>query len=464
MDRPLPYNIDAEEALLGSILLDESIIPELAFLRAEDFYRNSHQWVFQACMALHTRQVRIDFVTIVDELESMKRFADAGGHVFISKLMMRVPSAIHAKHYAALIERNSILRQMFAKSQEMAMLTYEVNNEQEVDEILTEFEAKAFSVRQERRKVHETVSVADLVDSAYKRIEDAYLGKGVSGIPTHSSDLNYFLRGGGLQKNDLLVLAARPGMGKTSLMIQMMLDQAENGHRVLCFSLEMSKTKLIERMISNLAQVNSHSVAMGKLSQSELERVGHATELLRKLPIIIHDERGMSPFEIRATALKTVRQHGSFDVMYIDHLQEVGEHRFKEKRNASTADIVAAKTRAIRNMALELNTAIVLLAQLNRGVESRPNKRPMLSDLRDSGGVEETADAVIFIYRDEVYNPKTEYPGVAELIISKQRDGATAKIEQGWDKETGRWRDLDPHTPPFDPSDYATSKWDEVNF
>ena len=201
MDRPLPYNIDAEEALLGSMMLDESIIPELAFLRAEDFYRQKHQWIWRACMALHTRQVRLDFITIVDELESMKRFADAGGHAFISQLMMRVPTAIHFKHYAEKIERNSILRQMFAKSQEMAMLTFEVKNEQEIDEVLTEFEAKAFSVRQERRKVHETVSVADLVDSAYKRIEDAYLGKGVSGIPTHSSDLNHFLRGGGLQKN-----------------------------------------------------------------------------------------------------------------------------------------------------------------------------------------------------------------------------------------------------------------------
>ena len=306
--------------------------------------------------------------------------------------------------------------------------------------------------------------MADLSLEAYKRYERTYLGEGISGIPTHSADLNYFLRGGGLQKGDLLVLAGRPGMGKSSLMIQMMLHQAKCGHRVLCFSLEMSKEKLYDRMTSNLAQLNSHNLVTGPLSESELTRIGQAVEQLQAFPITIHDQRGISPFEMRAAALKAIRQSGPVDLIYIDHLQEVGERGFNKNRTASTADIVAAKTRAIRNMAQEFDAAIVLLAQLNRSVESRPNKRPMLSDLRDSGGVEETADMVMFIYRDEVYNPKTEQPGIAELIISKQRDGATAKIEQSWTKETGRWRDIDPHALPFSPQPAINNKWHNINF
>ena len=476
--RPVPYNIDAEECVLASLMLDYQKITEIsAFLEASHFYREKHQWVYEALLALHQRGLPADLVTVADELERRKRLGDVGGPVALSALQMRLPTAIHVVHYAQIVERCGVLRQLIGAAEQIAKMAYD-ETEKEPDELLTEAEAKIFAIGQRRRSKNSSITVREMAKDALKRYTEAFMGRAPKGIETHSSLLDLKLWSGGLARKELTVIAARPSMGKSSLMCQMALAQAKAGFRVLIFSLEMSKERVLDRLMANEAQLDSVALARGRFSESEFERLNLKLAQLADSDgeLIINDDRGMSPFEMRSAALRAAHHYGPLDVVYIDHLQEVGERGLITKKS-STADVVAAKARVLRNLSHELDAALVLLAQLNRNCESRQDKRPLLADLKDSGGVEEAADVVIFIYRDDRYNPQSETPNIAELIISKQRDGNTGIIEQRVQKATHIWRDLDPYAPPIsdeelehtwkDTSEMAPPKktiWEQISF
>ena len=446
--RPVPYNIDAEESVLASLMLDYERITELsAFLQPNHFYREKHQWVYEALLALHQRGEPADLVTVADELERRKRLGDVGGPVTLSALQLRLPTAIHVEYYAQIVERCGVLRQLIGAAEAIAKMAYD-ESEKELDEVLTEAEAKIFAIGDGRKSKSSTISVREMATTALARYTDAFMGKAPKGIETHSSLLDLKLWSGGLARKELTVIAARPSMGKSSLMCQMALTQAKAGNRVLIFSLEMSKERLLDRLMANESQIDSNALARGRFSESEFERLNIKLAELADSDgeLLINDDRGMSPFEMRSAALRAAHHYGPLDVVYIDHLQEVGERGLITKKS-STADVVATKARLLRNLSHELDAAMVLLAQLNRNCESRQDKRPLLADLKDSGGVEEAADVVIFIYRDDRYNPETEKPNIAELIISKQRDGNTGIIEQRVQKATHIWRDLNPYAP-----------------
>jgi replicative DNA helicase len=454
--RPLPYNVEAEEAVIGSCILDPDAIGKVSYLARESFHREAYGWMWEALRRLAIADTPPDLITLVDELERLGKLGDVGGPAAISEITMRVPTAIHVEYYGRIVERNAVLRQLIGAAEKIARLAYE-ESDLEVGELLVKAETTVFGVAQARASQQESVLMRDLAQDALERYAGVMLGEHKPGIPTHSDHLNAILTGGGLQRKTLTVIAARPKVGKTFLMVQMALCQAILGYRVLFFSLEMSKNALFDRAVANLAGVSIKQLTDGPLSEEEFERVGYVVSEISMRPehyhaatlqvagageIIIVDQRGLSPFEMQGILVRETRRHGEIDVVYTDHLQEVGE-RGMGTREFSKADIVGNQVRFMRNLAGLHNVAWVLAAQLNRKVEERADKRPILSDFKDSGGVEELIDLALLLYRDEMYNKKTEKPGIAEIIIAAQRNGETGVVDQRFTPATGRWRDVE---------------------
>jgi replicative DNA helicase len=447
LTRPLPWNIEAEEAVIGSLMIDHSGIARVLYLTPQSFYRPRHQSLMGAMLELYRRGEPADPVTLTDELERTGHLADAGGPAGVTEMFMRVPTAIHLEYYARIVERDACLRRLAAAAERIMALAYE--SETDLDDLLSRAEGELFSVTQSRRIATRPQTLGQLASAAQDRYDAIYQGIAVPGIPTASADLNHLLTGGGYQRKKLYVLAARPKMGKTSRLIWDMTQQAEAGKVVLFFSLEMDADAVFDRSASARAGVNLQRVMGGPLQDGEYKAIG--TYAARAAggefgTVIVCDNRGMSPPEMEGVLRWAISEHGAVDIVYIDHLQEVGEAGLSaaKRRTSNYADIVGEKIRYVRNMAGKYDVPMVMAAQLNREVEKRQDKRPLLSDLKDSGGVEETADAVMFLYRDDYYNPKTERPGVAEVIMAAQRNGPTGTIDQHFATDTGKWGDLAP--------------------
>lgn len=465
--RPSPYNIEAEEAVIGSLLIDPDAIPLVTnLLTPPDFYREKHRWLYEAIITLHNRDEPADTVTLADELERRGKLKEVGGIAGISELSLRVPTAIHAEYYAQKVEEYAVLRRLIDAAEAIARDAYD--HDDSVSDVIARAESHMFEVARTRRRGIESIALHEGAAAALARYEQAYVEGVPPGIPTHSPALNGIMAGGGLLPRTLTIMAGRPGMGKSSLMIQLALAQAQAGFRVMIFSLEMDVDLVMDRFISNLAQIDSEKLPTGDMTPAEWERVNVAVgELdarnygsvntigMGKGEVIVCDAGGLTPVEMQSILLREMHQRGQVDVCYIDHMQEIGSNGVG-RREYSKTDVVSEQVRAIRNTAKRHNVAMVLVAQLNRKCEERQDKRPLLSDLKDSGALEETADMVTFVYRDEVYNPQTDMPGVAEIIIRKQRRGRTGGVQQHYNKATNTWRDIDFHEPP--PVDDA---WDD---
>lgn len=445
--RPLPYNIEAEEATIGSLMIDNGgWVKVIGFLTPAMFYREKHQWVAAAMLGLHQRGEPSDPVTLTDELERIGRLTDVGGPAAVSELLMRMPTAIHLEYYARIVERHYILRRIAEAGEKIARLAYE-DGEKELNEILAAAESELFSVTQLHRTQTKPQTLAQLAITAQDRYDDIYQNRQVTGVPTASHDLNDLLTGGGYQRKKIYVLAARPKMGKTSRVLCDMAYQVEKGYNALFFSLEMDADAVTDRLIASRARVNLKHVIGGPLSDDEYDRIStYAAEIVEggQGNLIVCDQRGMSPPEMEGVLRWAISEYGRIDIVYADHLQEIGEQGLPsaKRRSSSTTDIVSEKMRYQRNLAGKYDVAWVVPAQLNREVEKRQDKTPTLSDLKDSGGVEETADVVMFLYRDEYYNPNTERPGVADIIVAAQRNGPTGKVPQRFQPATGEWGDL----------------------
>ena len=443
-DRIPPQNREAEQATLGSMLIERTAMEKAAeILKTDDFYLETHRIIFDAMLALTTRDEPVDLITLQDELRSKDKFDSVGGLLYLQILMDAPSSAANVEYYAKMVEEKSILRKLLSVGTQIQGLAYSTDFAS-IDEVIDKAERLVFDVGQ-RRMGSYFFHIRPLLDEELNRIDYRYENKGTpTGRMTPFNDLNWMTNG--FQPSDLLILAARPSMGKTTLAVQMAQHIAINeGLPVALFSLEMSKEQLVTRMICSESMVDAHKLRTGNLLPEDWQKVGEGIGRLAKAPIYIDDSPDLSAMEMRAKCRRLKAEHkGKLGLIMIDYMQLMRSHKRTENRNQELSEIA----RACKSMARELQTPVMALSQLSRAVESRPDKRPMLSDLRESGAIEAEADVVMFIYRDAYYKAKeTRAEGSeaadaapqdddkieeAEVIIAKQRNGPTGKAIVGF--------------------------------
>ena len=432
IERLPPQSIEAEEAVLGSILIDpDAIIRVAAMLKPEDFYREKHGWIYETALILHERREPIDFLTVCDELERREQLDEVGGASFITTLINVVPTSIHAEHYARIVERTATRRRLIEAAGQIAALAYQ--EAEDVDEVVDRAEQVLFGVS-ERRISRELVSIKQVLSEYYDRIEYLTRHQGeMIGIPTGFTDIDKLL--GGLQRSDMVILAARPSVGKTSLALSFAHNAAKkHGQRVAFFSLEMSDEQVVQRLIAAETGINAQRLRRGDIAQDEWGRFMKATSDLAETHIYIDDTPSISALELRTKARRLHAENG-IDLIVVDYLQLMrGDYRSENR-----VQEISSISRALKALARELNVPVLALSQLSRGVESRTDKRPILSDLRESGALEQDADVVIFIYRDEMYNENTERPNIADIIVAKHRNGPTGSVSLYFRKELAQF-------------------------
>ncbi|MCL4545674.1 MAG: replicative DNA helicase [Chloroflexi bacterium] len=436
MDRLPPHSLEAEHSTLGSLLLDPQAFTQIAeFLHADDFYREAHREIFDAIVSLNDQQTPADLITLTDELNRRNRLAAVGGPAYLSSLVNAVPTSIHVEHYARIVERDATLRRLISATASIAELAY--NPEGELDQILDRAEQILFAVSQ-RRLSGDFVRIGSLLHDYLDHIERVHEHHSeVTGVPTGFIDLDRLT--GGLQPSDFIIVGARPSMGKTAFAVSLAHATAmRHGTTTGIFTLEMSAQQVVQRFVSIESNVDQQRLRTGFLDEHEWNRVIQAMSSLSSAPIYIDDSPGISTMEIRAKTrrLATVAPLGLLIVDYLQLMQ--GRIRGDGNRVQEISEI----SRSLKGLARELSVPIVALAQLSRGVETRQDHRPMLSDLRESGSLEQDADIVMFIYRDEVYNPSSDRKGIADIIIAKHRNGPTGQISLNWMEQTARFADL----------------------
>ena len=433
IDRMPPHSVEAEEAVLGSILIDpEAIFRVSSFLKAEDFYIVKNQWVWDAAMALHERREPIDFVTTTKELEAREQLAEIGGAAYISHLINGVPTAIHAEGYGRIVERTALRRRLLNAASEIAQLAYEES--EEIDGTIDAAEQALFGVSQ-RRISRDLTPISDAIRAYYDRIEYLYEHRGEPlGIPTGFIDLDKML--GGLQRSDLLIIAARPGVGKTSLMLNIALNAARKHHqRVAIFSLEMSNEQIVQRLVSAETGIDSQRLRTGDLDDQDWPLFVQATSALSDTLVFVDDTPSITALQLRTKARRLYAEHG-LDLIIIDYLQLMSG----EARSENRVQEISYLSRSLKALARELNVPVLVASQLSRAVEQRSDKKPVLSDLRESGSIEQDADIVMFIYREDVYDENSDRKNIAELIIAKHRNGPTGTIELFFQKNLTQFK------------------------
>jgi replicative DNA helicase len=422
-----PYSQEAEEAAIGAILVNPvAYFGVAAFLKADDFFILRHRYIWQALERLHERSEPIDYLTLTQELKDLGRLVEIGGPAYLTQLINNTPTSVHAEVYGRLVERAATRRRLMAAADQIKGLA--LNEEMTVEQVISESEAKLFDVT-ERQLTKELIPMQEAVSDYFDRIEYLMQNRGAAfGVPTGFKDLDKLL--GGLQKSDLIIFAGRPGMGKTSFLLSAAINMARLGARIAVFSLEMGVEQIVQRLISMEAGINSQNLRLGQLSQQEWARFVHAAGNLSNFRIFIDDTAAMNPLELRTKSFRLAREHG-LDLIVVDYVQLMNAGGAYENNRVQEVSFIS---RNMKELARELNVPVLSAAQLSRAVEQRHDKRPQLSDLRESGSIEQDADVVMFLYRDEVYNEATEFPNQAEIIISKHRNGPTGTINLYFEK------------------------------
>lgn len=431
-----PQALEAEESVLGSILLDnQSINICLERLRAEDFYKAGHQTIFEAMAALSDRREPIDIVTLGQQLRSMGQLDAVGGAQALSYLASAVPNAANVAYYARMIKEMSIRRRLINESTDIINSAFEL--EGEIEEFLDTTEQRILGVSDFRvnASFHR---VSEIVQDSIRIVEKLYDQKEpVTGVPSGLMKLDKMTAG--FQPSDLIIVAARPSMGKTALVLGWsQFVGIYNKKPVAFFSLEMSKEQLVLRMLCSESRINNSSVRTGNLSERDFARIVDGASRISEAEIFIDDTPAITITELRAKARRLHRDH-QLGIIVVDYLQLLRSPAYSHSREQEISDI----SRSLKALAKELNVPVVALSQLNRSVESRTDKRPMMSDLRESGAIEQDADLIMFIYRDEVYNKETPDKGVAEIIIAKQRTGPTGTVRVAFSGEYTRFDNLE---------------------
>ena len=435
-----PQDIDAEQSVLGSLLIDKDAIIKIAdIITVSDFYRKSHEIIFQAILDLYLKSEPIDLLTVSSRLKEKKQFKEIGGMSYLTTLMNFVPTASNVIHYAKIVSQKNVLRNLISASNEIASLAWE--EKKDVDEILDEAEKKIFSVSQ-TSLIQEFQHIKPHLAEAFERFDRLHKGDDTwRGIPTGFLDLDKQLAG--LQKADLIILAARPSLGKTSLALDIARHAAINEKvPVGVFSLEMSKQQLVERLIAAEANVDLWRLRTGQLSDegmdNDFDKIGKALDRLSMAPIFIDDAASPNALQIRTMARRLQSEKG-LGLLIIDYLQLMQGTRRIENRTQEVSEI----SRSLKNLARELNIPIIAVSQLSRAPEARTDQVPKLSDLRESGSIEQDADVVMFIYREDKVKKNTDRKNIAEIHISKHRNGPTGKIELYFNENYVSFKNLD---------------------
>lgn len=421
-----PHDTEAEQAVLGSMLTDQdAVIDAIEVLKPEDFYREDNKYIYEAALNLYNRAEPIDIITVKSELISMGKFEAVGGFEYLGVLPDKVPLAANAERYIKIVEEKALLRKLIKASNELIELGYAQT--EEVDTIMDQAEKKIFDIMQGKNQKGFSV-IKDVLIESFAEIEKLYNQKEpITGVPTGFADLDY--KTAGLHNSDLILVAARPAMGKSAFALNIATNAAINAKvPVAIFNLEMSKSQLVNRMLCSEAMVDSNKIRTGKIEEDDWVKLATALGPLSEAPIYIDDTAGISVSEIRAKCRK-LKLEKNIGLVVIDYLQLI---QGSGKRNASREQEISEISRSLKILAKELDIPVIALSQLSRAAEQRQDHRPMLSDLRESGAIEQDADIVMFLYRDDYYNQDSEKKNIAEVILAKHRAGSTGTVELLW--------------------------------
>ena len=422
-----PNDIEAEQAVLGSMLTDkDAVISAIELLKPEDFYREDNKIIYTAILSLYNRAEPIDIITLKSELISMGKFDNIGGLEYLVELPEKVPTTANVDKYIKIVEEKSILRNLIKTANEIITLGYDPT--EEVENIMDNAEKKIFDIMQSKNQKGYT-PIKDILVETFAQIEQLYNQKQhITGVPTGFADLDY--KTSGLHGSDLVLVAARPAMGKSAFALNIATNAAVRAKvPVAIFSLEMSKEQMVNRILCSEAMVDSNKVRTGKLDEQDWTKLASALGPLSEADIFIDDTPGISVMEIRAKCRKLKLEKG-LGLVVIDYLQLITAST--NRRGGSREQEIAEISRSLKILAKELDIPVIALSQLSRAPEQRPDHRPMLSDLRESGSIEQDADKVIFLYRDDYYNEDSEKKNIAEVIMAKHRAGSTGTVELLW--------------------------------
>jgi len=425
-----PHSIEAEQSILGGLLIDNKAIDRIAGqVSASDFYRNDHRIIFTHISKLIDNNDPADIVTVAESLEQNAELTKVGGVAYLGLVAENTPTASNITGYAKIVRERSIMRNLVEVGSDIVESAFSPQGK-DAQQLLDESESKIFQIADAGTSEKlGFIDIKELLPKAAQRIDDLYQlddPNGVTGVPSGYSDLDQ--KTAALQPGDLIIIAGRPSMGKTSLA----LNIAEHvgmkaGLPVAIFSMEMGAAQLTMRLLGSVGKLDQHKMRIGQLEDEDWPKLTNALGVLNEAPIFIDEGSALNSYEVRARARRLHRQQGKLGLIVIDYIQLMSSANEQSTENRATE--VSEISRSLKALAKELNVPVVALSQLNRSVESRPDKRPMMSDLRESGAIEQDADVIMFIYRDEVYNPETAEKGVAEILLSKQRNGPTGTVK-----------------------------------
>lgn len=435
-----PQNAEAEASLLGALLIDSDAIVKIADnLSAPDFFDQRHQRIYAAMMQLYENHEAIDVLTLADKLKSNGQLDSVGGASYLTELTNFVPTAAHVEQYAEIVAQKALRRRLISASKEITDLGYDESKQ--LRALIEEAEVKLFDVSQQHIK-QDVISLEAVLAESFDRLDDLHKDKEkIRGIPTGFKDIDATLAG--FQRSDLIILAARPSMGKTALALNFAHNVAvQSKQPVLVFSLEMSKEQLVDRLLSVESGVDAWALRTGNLTDKDFEKIGHAMGTLSEAQIYIDDSPGITVSDLRTKARREAHRH-QLGLIIVDYLQLMsGGSRFGSDYSNRVQEI-SEISRSLKGVARELNVPVLALSQLSRSVESRSPQIPQLADLRESGSIEQDADVVAFIYREEYYNPDTDRKKLTDIFIKKHRNGPVGNIELFFDNEKQRFRSVD---------------------
>ncbi len=437
-ERLAPHSIEAEEAVLGSCLIDQNVFLEVsAFLRADDFFMLKHGLLWSVLESINARGEAVDDLSVIEELRAHSQLEEIGGPAFIARLMNNTPTSLNAQTYARIVERGAIRRRLLQAASDIAQAAQDETSD--VQKVLEDAEARLFGVAERNLTRRDLTPMSTAIADYYEKVEDHYIHRGEPvGVPTGFHDLDDLL--GGMQRSDLIIIAARPGVGKTSLMLSMALNAARLGDnaRVAIFSLEMSTEQLVQRLVSAETGISGQKLRTGELSSDEYDRFLDSVGRLGRLNLFIDDTPAITPAQMRTKCRRLQREHG-LDLIIVDYLQLMNSGL---SRNDNRVQEISYISRNLKEIAREFNVPMLSAAQLSRQVEQRGDKRPQLSDLRESGSIEQDADIVIFIYREDMYDENSERQNQADLLISKHRNGPTGVVTLYFNKGITQFSNL----------------------
>ncbi|NLO38916.1 MAG: replicative DNA helicase [Ruminiclostridium sp.] len=431
-----PHSTEAEQSVLGSLLLDKTLLPDITGkLKSEDFYMEQHREIFEAILDLNDQNKPVDLITVSEQLTKRGSLAKVGDYEYLSNLAIAVPTTANARHYAGIVEEKSLLRKLIHAANEISRKSYEAAGD--ALDVLNDAEKHIFEIVQNRNQTG-LVAINDVLSDTFQRLEVLYNSTGeFTGVPSGFTELDK--KTSGFQKSDLILVAARPAMGKTAFVLNIAAYAAIHKQvPVAVFSLEMGKEQLVSRILSSEALVELEKMRSGRLEVEDWRRLAHSLGPLKKAPIYIDDNAGISVMEIMSKCRRLKMRRG-LGLIMIDYLQLMQGRRQTENRQQEISEI----SRSLKIMAKELEVPVIALSQLSRAPEMRSSKKPILSDLRESGAIEQDADLVMFLYRDDYYNEDTDKKNITEVIVAKHRNGSIGNLDLAWIPQFTKFGNLD---------------------